>query len=49
MRDKSLRVFIEWVNSALRPLWKELGEVLHEAEYILLYEKLLELVKQHTI
>ncbi|XP_065895457.1 uncharacterized protein [Dysidea avara] len=49
MRDKSLRVFTEWVNSALRPTWKALGEALREAEYILLYEKLLELVKSHTI
>ena len=49
MRDKSLRVFTEWVNSALRPTWKALGEALCEAEYILLYEKLLELVKSHTI
>ena len=49
MRDKSLRVFTEWVNSALRPTWKALGEALLEAEYTLLYEKLLELVKNHTI
>ena len=49
MRDKSLRVFTEWVNSVSRPTWKALGEALLEAEYILLYEKLLELVKKHAI
>ena len=49
MRDKSLRVFTEWVNSVSRPTWKALGEALLEAEYILLYEKLLELVKNRTI
>jgi len=49
MRDKSLKVFTEWVNSASRPSWRTLGEALLEAEYVMLYEKLLELVKSHAV
>ena len=49
MRDKSLKVFTEWVNSASRPSWRALGEALLEAEYVMLYEKLLELIKSHTV
>jgi len=49
MRDKSLRVFTEWVNSSSRPSWKALGEALLEAEYVFLYEKLLELLKRYAV
>jgi len=49
MRDKSLRVFTEWINSASRPSWKALGEALLEAEYMFLYDKLLETVKRHAV
>ena len=49
MRDKSLKVFTEWVNSASRPSWRALGEALLEAEYVMLYERLLELMKTHAI
>ena len=49
MRDKSLKVFTEWVNSASRPSWRALGEALLEAEYVLLYERLLELIRKHTV
>ena len=43
VRDKSLKVFTEWVNSASKPSWRALGEALLEAEHDMLYEKLLEL------
>ncbi|XP_065892154.1 uncharacterized protein [Dysidea avara] len=49
MRDKALRVFKEWINSAPYPTWRALGDALFEAEYALLYEKLLELVRAHAI
>ena len=49
MKDKSLRVFTEWINSASRPSWKALGEALLEAEYVFLYEKLLEIVKRNVV
>jgi len=49
MRDKSLRVFTEWINSASKPSWKALGEALLEAEYVFLYEKLLEIVKRNAV
>jgi len=49
MRDKSLRVFTEWINSASRPSWKALGEALLEAEYVFLYEKLLEILKRNAV
>ena len=42
-RDKALKVLTEWVNIST-PTWKALGEALLDAEYVLLYEKLLELI-----
>ena len=45
LRDKALRVFKEWINTASNPTWKALGEALLEAEYVLLHENLMKLVK----
>ena len=45
-REKALKVLNEWVNSSA-PTWETLGRALMDAEYILLYEKLLELVKRY--
>ena len=42
-RDKALKVLKEWVDSTT-PTWQALGEALLDAEYIMLYEKLLELI-----
>ena len=42
-RDKALKVLTEWVNSAT-PTWVALGQALLDAEYIMLYERLLELI-----
>ena len=42
-REKALKVFTEWVNSST-PTWALLGEALLDANYIMLYEKLLELI-----
>ena len=42
-RDKALKVLTEWVNIST-PTWKALGDALLDAEYILLYEKLMELI-----
>ena len=46
-REKALKVLTEWVNSST-PTWETLGEALMDAEYILLYEKLLELVEKYA-
>ena len=46
-RDKALKVLTEWVNSST-PTWERLGEALLDAEYILLYEKLLELIEKYA-
>ena len=46
-RDKALKVLIEWVNSST-PTWEKLGEALLDAKYILLYEKLLELIDKYA-
>ena len=43
-REKALKVFTEWVNSST-PTWAVLGEALLDANYIMLYEKLLELIR----
>jgi len=48
LRDKALRVFKEWINSAIEPTWRALGDALLEAEYVLLHEYLSDLVKIHT-
>ena len=45
-REKALKVLTEWVNSSA-PTWETLGRALMDAEYILLYEKLLELIKRY--
>ena len=42
-RDKALKVLTEWVNSST-PTWVALGEALLDAEYVMLYEKLIELI-----
>ena len=42
-RDKALKVLTEWVNSTT-PTWVALGQALLDAEYIMLYETLLELI-----
>ena len=47
-RDKTLKVLTEWVNIST-PTWEVLGKVLMDAEYILLYEKLLELIKKYAV
>jgi len=47
-RDKSLKVLTEWVNSST-PTWEGLGEALLDAEYVMLYEKLLELIKKYAL
>ena len=49
MRDKALRVFKEWINSAPYPTWRVLGDALLEAEYVLLHESLLELMRTHAL
>ena len=43
-REKALKVLTEWVNSST-PTWIVLGEVLLDADYVMLYEKLLELIR----
>jgi len=47
-RDKSLKVLTEWVNSST-PTWEGLGKALLDAEYVMLYEKLLELIKKYAL
>ena len=47
-RDKALKVLTEWVNIST-PTWETLGKALMDAEYALLYEKLLELIKKYAI
>ena len=42
-REKALKVLTEWVNSST-PTWQALGEALLDAEYMMMYEKLLELI-----
>ena len=42
-RDKALKVLTEWVNSST-PTWVALGQALLDGEYVMLYEKLLELI-----
>jgi len=49
LRDKALRVFKEWINTASNPTWKALGEALLEAEYVLLHENLMRLVKAYAL
>ena len=46
-REKALKVLTEWVNSST-PTWETLGEALMDAEYILLFEKLLDLVEKYA-
>ena len=43
-REKALKVLTEWVNSST-PTWAVLGKALLDAKYIMLYEKLLELIR----
>ena len=47
-RDKALKVLNEWVNSSA-PTWEVLGKALLEAEYILLFERLLELIQKYAL
>ena len=47
-RDKALKVLTEWVNIST-PTWETLGKALMDAEYVLLYEKLLELIKKYAV
>ena len=46
-REKALKVLTEWVNSST-PTWETLGEALMDGGYILLFEKLLELVEKYA-
>ena len=39
-RDKALKVLTEWLNIST-PTWETLDKALMDAEYVLLYEKLL--------
>ena len=47
-RDKALKVLTEWVNSS-SPTWEMLGKALLEAEYVLLYERLLEIFDKYVV
>ena len=47
-REKALKVFTEWVNSSA-PTWAILGEALLDAENIMLYEKLMELISGYRL
>ena len=47
-REKALKVFTEWVNSSA-PTWAILGEALLDAENIMLYEKLIELISGYKL
>ena len=48
-RDKSLKMLTEWVNTSSEATWRALGEAIQDAENTLLYEKLVELIKNYSL
>ena len=47
-RDKALKVLTEWVSIST-PTWKDLGKVLLNAKWTMLYDKLLKLLDKRAV